>query len=171
MSSNKSQPEQAADDSAAVMPAVLFRCHAQAVFAVCLVNTHNYHDAEDIMQAVFMKAVAKTASLREPEKVRAWLLQVARRACIDFHRGRKREEPLLDEPSTPPPGNNGLNEHLYAAIQKLPQSHREAIILYYLDGRDCSGVAASLGTTEQAVRQRLVRARAMLHDLLQEEKS
>ena len=44
----------------------LFRLHAQAVFAVCLANTQNYHDAEDVMQAVFLKAIAKTASLREP---------------------------------------------------------------------------------------------------------
>jgi RNA polymerase sigma-70 factor (ECF subfamily) len=152
------------------MPAALFRSHAQAVFAVCLANTQNYHDAEDAMQAVFLKAIAKTSTLREPARARAWLLQVARRTCIDFHRRRKPAEPLLDEPSTPPTSGNVLGERLHEAIQKLPQNYREAIVLYYLDGRNCSGVAASLGTTEPAVRQRLVRARAMLHDLLQEER-
>jgi RNA polymerase sigma-70 factor (ECF subfamily) len=170
MSSNKSWAGQAPDDRGAAMPATLFRLHAQAVFAVCLANTRNYHDAEDVVQAVFLKAIAKTASLREPARARAWLLQVARRECINFHRRRKPVEPLLDEPSTPAAGGNAVCERLHEAIQKLPQNYREAIVLYYLDGRNCSGVAASLGTTEPAVRQRLVRARAMLHDLLQEER-
>jgi RNA polymerase sigma-70 factor (ECF subfamily) len=76
----------------------------------------------------------------------------------------------LDEPSTPSPSGNADWQRLHEAIQKLPQNYREAIVLYYLDGRNCSGVATSLGTTEPAVRQRLVRARAMLHDLLQEER-
>jgi RNA polymerase sigma-70 factor (ECF subfamily) len=170
MSSDEPRPEHAVDDAVAAMPAALFRCHAQAVFAVCLANTWNYHDAEDVMQAVFLKAVREISTLREGGRARAWLLQVARRECIDFHRRRKRAVPLLDEPLTPPSSGNVPNERLYEAIQKLPQSYREAITLYYLDGRNCSGVAASLGTTEQAVRQRLVRARGMLHDLLQEER-
>ena len=152
------------------MPAALFRRHAQAVFAVCLAHTPNYHDAEDVLQAVFLKAVAKTSDLREPARARAWLLQVARRQCVDFHRRRKAVEPLVQEPSTPPAGDNAACERLHAAIQKLPQNYREAIVLYYLDDRNCSGVAASLGTTEEAVRQRLVRGRAMLHELLEEER-
>jgi RNA polymerase sigma-70 factor (ECF subfamily) len=170
MTSNQPWAGRAPDDRGAAMPTTLFHLHAQAVFAICLANTQNYHDAEDVMQAVFLKAIAKTSSLREPARVRAWLLQVARRECVDFHRRRKPAEPLLDEPSTPSPSGNADWQRLHEAIQKLPQTYREAIVLYYLDGRNCSGVATSLGTTEPAVRQRLVRARAMLHDLLQEER-
>jgi RNA polymerase sigma-70 factor, ECF subfamily len=170
MSSNKPWVGPAPEDCGEGLPAGLFRLHGQVVFAVCLANTQNYHDAEDVMQAVFLKAVAKASSLREPARARAWLLQVARRECIDFHRRRKPVERLLEEPSAPAAGDNAAGQRLHEAIQKLPQNYREAIVLYYMDGRDCSGVAASLGTTEPAIRQRLVRARAMLHDLLQEER-
>jgi len=170
MSSRKPWAQQATDDPGAIMPASLFRLHAQAVFAICLANTQNYHDAEDVMQAVFLKAIAKISGLREPARARAWLLQMARRKCIDFHRRRKPAERLLDEPSTPRPSENVLCERLHEAIQNLPQDYREVIALYYMDGRACSSVAASLGVTEVAVRQRLVRARVMLHDLLQEER-
>jgi RNA polymerase sigma factor (sigma-70 family) len=168
MISGKPQAEQAADAHGAAMSDTLFRCHAQAVFAVCLANTQNLHDAEDVMQGVFLKTIGKTSTLREPTRVRAWLLQVARRMCIDFHRKRKPAEPLVEEPAAPSPEGNVLCERLHKAIQKLPQSYRETIVLYYLDGRNCSSVAASLGTTEPAVRQRLVRARALLHDLMRE---
>jgi RNA polymerase sigma-70 factor (ECF subfamily) len=170
MTSNQPWAEPAMEDCA-VTPAALFRLHAQAVFAVCLANTRNHADAEDIVQAVFVKAIAKRNDLREPARARAWLLQMTRRECIDFHRRKKPTERLLEEPPVAAPCNSGQNERLYEAIQKLPEAYREAIALYYLDGRDCSGVAATLGTTEAAVRQRLVRARAMLHTLLQEDQS
>ena len=145
--------------------------HARAVFGVCLASTKSFHDAEDVAQAVFLKAIGKTDSLRDPEKARAWLLQVARRECIDFHRRRKTMNRLVEEPSAPAPTGNAMAERLHAAIHRLPQDYREPIVLYYLDGRSTARVAASLGATEAAIRQRLVRARAMLHDLLREERS
>ena len=169
MSSEQSLAEQTAEDRGCVTVVNLFSAHAQAVFAVCLANTQHYHDAEDVMQSVFLKASEKISSLREPARARAWLLQVARRKCIDFHRRRKPTEPLSDEPSTTPFGASSPCERLQEAIQELPHNFREVIVLYYMDGRTCSKVASSLGLTEQAVRQRLVRARAMLHDLLREE--
>jgi len=171
MDPNRPEAEPAADDRGAATSDALFRAHAQAVYAVCLANTQNHHDAEDIMQAVFLKSIAKASSLREPARVRAWLMQVARRMCVDFHRKRKQTEPLLAEPPTPPLHGEVACERLHEAIQKLPQNYREAIVLYYLDGRKCSSVADCLGIAEPAVRQRLVRARAMLHDLLQEDRT
>ncbi len=150
-------------------PGDLFRLHQEGVFAVCLANTRNHHDAEDVMQSVFLNATAKFSGLREPARARAWLLQLARRKCVDFYRRRKQTEPLLDEPAAATPAADAMVERLHNAIQKLPPSYREAIVLYYLDGRDCSRVAVSLKTTEAAVRQRLVRARTMLHELLREE--
>ena len=162
--------EPAADDDDSVTPVDLFTAHAQAVFAVCLANTQNHHDAEDVMQSVFLKASEKISSLREPALARAWLLQVARRKCIDFQRRRRPIAPLLDEPSAATPDESGATERLHEAIQKLRQDFREVITLYYMDGRLCSNVAASLGLSEPAVRQRLVRARAMLHDHLQEDR-
>jgi RNA polymerase sigma-70 factor, ECF subfamily len=170
MVSNKPQAEQTADDRNAATLNALFRAHAQAVFAICLANIRNHHDAEDIMQAVFLKAIAKLSNLREPAQVRAWLLQIARRMCVDFHRSRKPTEPLINDPPNPSAPGAVPCERLHAAIQRLPQNYRETIVLYYLDGRNCSSVAATLGIAEPSVRQRLVRARAMLHDLLQEER-
>jgi RNA polymerase sigma-70 factor (ECF subfamily) len=161
--------EPAVEECEAETPNVLFRAHASAVFAVCLANTQNHHDAEDLTQAVFLKTIPKVAELREPSRVRAWLVQVARRMCIDFHRRRKRTEPLVEDPPNRPVDDAGRAEWLHAAIRKLPDDYRETIVLYYLDGHNCAGVAASLGIAEAAVRQRLVRARAMLHDLLREE--
>ena len=171
MISNEPQAEQTAEDRGAATLNALFRAHAQAVFAICLANIRNHHDAEDIMQSVFLKAIAKLPNLRNPARVRAWLLQIARRMCVDFHRSQKPTEPLLNEPLSASAHDTAACQRLHAAIQRLPQNYRETIVLYYLDGRKCSSVAGSLGIAEPAVRQRLVRARAMLHELLQEERT
>ena len=168
MAFDKSWAEPTSDDRVRATSDDMYRWHSRAVFAVCLANTRNHHDAEDVMQAVFVKALTKGSTLREPGRLRAWLLQVARRACVDFHRKQRLTEMLVQEPAVQDSSDRFWGERLHDAIQKLPQSYREAIVLYYLDGRDCSNVAAALGATEAAVRQRLVRARVMLHGLLQE---
>ncbi|MGC8643254.1 MAG: RNA polymerase sigma factor [Isosphaeraceae bacterium] len=162
-------PTNRADDRALARDDALFLPHVRAVFAVCLALSHNYHDAEDITQSVLMNAIAKGKSPREPARARAWLLQVARRMCVDFHRERKHAEPLLDDPPSPVSESSAAGERLHEAIGRLPANYREAIVLYYLDGRDCASLAATLGITAAAARQRLVRARALLHQLLRED--
>jgi RNA polymerase sigma-70 factor (ECF subfamily) len=169
MNSAPNHAQQDREASGAITPEALFHRYARAVFAVCLANTRNYHDAEDVMQSVFLKATTTISTLRDPEQAKAWLLQVARRKCIDFHRRERQTVPLLEEPSSPSVGVPAIDDRLHAAIQKLPQEYRETLVLYYLDGQSCATVAASLSSTETAIRQRLVRARAMLHNLLQEE--
>ena len=72
------RPETAAEDRDTATPDALFRAHGPAVFAVCLANTRNHHDAEDIMQAVFLKSIDKLSNLREPTRVRGWLMQMGR---------------------------------------------------------------------------------------------
>jgi RNA polymerase sigma-70 factor, ECF subfamily len=158
------------DGGDSLSPDELCRAFRPTVFAICLANVRNHHDAEDMTQEVFVKALANMQALRDPSRVRAWLLQIARRTCVDHYR---RKEPAM--PSVPqdvaarPAEQNPLVDRLHQALGHLPTDYRETIALYYLDGRSCATVASCLGITEPAARQRLVRARLMLHDLLREE--
>jgi RNA polymerase sigma-70 factor (ECF subfamily) len=153
----------------ALSPEALVRSHAAVVLAVCLAYTHNRHDAEDAMQDVFVKAFRKFHTLRDPDRVRAWLLQIARRTCIDHQRRHRLAAPISEDVAAPRTPGKAAVEGLHRAIARLPEEYRETITLYYLDGRSCAAVGQSLGISEVAVRQRLVRARLMLHDLLVEE--
>ncbi len=160
------------DAKKTVTPEKLVREHASAVLGYCITFTKNFHDSEDIMQDVYLQAFTKLRTLRDPARVRPWLLKIARRMCIDHYRKRQPAYSLaeIDEPARPDYGNEHIMR-VHTAISKLPENYREAITLYYLDGRDCSGVAHSLGISESAARQRLVRARLMLHDILLEDQS
>lgn len=152
-------------------PERLVRDHASAVLGLCLAYTKNFHDSEDIMQDVFIQAFTKLDTLRDPARVRPWLLKIARRKCIDVSRKRRHSHPITEDI---PERTSSANErliHVHTAISRLPDAYRETIILYYMDGRNCADVARSLGITEVAVRRRLVRARLMLHDLLMEDES
>lgn len=162
-----------ADARKTLTPEMLVREHASAVLGLCITFTKSVHDGEDIMQDVFLQAFTKIDTLRDHTRARQWLLKIARRRCIDHYRKRRACRPIAEAEAVPARPDHG-NEHIarvHSAISKLPDGYREAISLYYLDGRDCAGVARSLGTSNAAARRRLVRARLMLHELLVEDKS
>ena len=154
-----------------LLPEKLVRNHASAVLGFCLTFTRNFHDSEDIMQSVFLRAFTKLDTLRDPTRVRPWLLKIAKHMCIDYHRRSRPSYPISQDV----PARSGCdNEHITRvrmAICKLPNGYREVITFYYLDEYNCAAVARSLGISEVAVRRRLVRARLMLHKLLVEDES
>ncbi|MGD8499492.1 MAG: sigma-70 family RNA polymerase sigma factor [Phycisphaerales bacterium] len=162
-----------ANASKTLTPEILVREHASAVLGLCMAYTENFHDSEDIMQDVFLKAFTKLGTLRDHTRARQWLLTIARRRCIDHFRKRRACYSIAEAEAVParPDRDNEHIARVHSAISKLPDGYREAIALYYLDGRDCAGVARSLGTSNTAARRRLVRARLMLHELLLEDKS
>ena len=159
----------AADSQKALTPELLVRRYASAVLGVCLAHARNLHDGEDIMQDVFLKACSKLHTLKDPNRVRAWLLQITRRTCIDHQRRRSTVKSLADDVPARPPYDDERIKRLHAAISRLPEAYREPITLYYLNGRSCAGVARNLGISESAVRSRLARARLRLHEILQED--
>lgn len=157
--------------------------HRGAVLAVCLAHQRDPHAAEDCVQETFLKALGKLAELRDPTRARAWLCQIARRTCLDQPRRPIATLSLPDDrlalqadagsgraggwPSGDAPAERAAQ--LHAALARLPADYRETLALYYLEGRDCAQVAAALGLTPAAVRQRLVRGRLRLHELLTED--
>lgn len=150
-------------------PQMLVHKYASAVLGLCIAHTKNFHDSEDIMQEVFLKAFTKIHTLRDAGRARPWLLQIARRKCIDYHRKRPAAQQVPEDVPAPVSESNKRIERLYEAISKLPDGYREPITLYYLDGRNCAGIARTLGLSEEAVRSRLVRARFRLHEILSED--
>lgn len=159
-----------ADERAARL-ATLVQEHRLSVLALCLAYTRDIHTAEDRVQDVFVKAMNKLDTLRDTTKARAWLRQIARRVCVDHDRRRVAQHPLAEHVARPARVLDSRLERLQTALARLPDDIRETIALYYLDGRSCASVAAALETTEAAVRQRLVRGRLRLHELLMEDEA
>ncbi|PTQ75511.1 RNA polymerase sigma factor [Celeribacter persicus] len=140
----------------------------------------NATEAEDVAQEVFLRAWSKAASY-DPAKgaVSSWLYRIAVNLCIDHNRrGRFRRFVGIDsiaEPEDDTPGAEaGLDARqrlalTRAAIRALPQRQRQAILLKAVGELSGAEIAAALNTSEGAVEQLLVRARAALRARLEKE--
>jgi DNA-directed RNA polymerase specialized sigma24 family protein len=116
------------------------------------------NDAEDVFQETFISALRAYPRLRPDSNLRAWALTIAHRKAIDFIRARKRRPlPVEEVPEVaavhdggPPDGGD-----VWAAARDLPASQREALLYRFAADLPYSDVAAALGTTEEAARQRV----------------
>jgi RNA polymerase sigma-70 factor (ECF subfamily) len=146
----------------------LYRHYARLVFGV-LVSRVAPHEAEDLVQEVFAKAMRTIGGLRDGACVGAWLAAVARNKATDFERQRRRRRAAsledAPEPSAPRSGSLGAEEVL-GAIRRLPDAYRETLALRLVEGLTGPEIAQRLGMTHGSVRVNLHRGMAMLKEAL-----
>ena len=146
----------------------LVRQHYEHVFAVCYGILVNVHDAEDAVQETMLRSFAKAPERMEPEKLRSWIVRVARNLCIDRLRRRKRRSPPAEPQSATTTQDSETHQDLEQAIRRLPAELRVPLLMYYFDGQDAKTIAQSLNVSYSGVCQRLRTARRQLHELLTE---
>src|SRR5689334_18260800 len=115
------------------------------------------NDAEDVFQETFISALRAYPRLRPDSNLRAWALTIANRKAIDAIRARKRRAvPVEDVPEIAVrDGHPGEESDVWASARELPASQREALLYRFAADLPYSDVAAALGTTEDAARQRV----------------
>lgn len=147
--------------------AELMRRHLNQVFAICLGQLGDIHDAEDLTQEVFIKAFTEIHNLKKDEQFKPWLNQIARNKCFDFFRDKARTRGALNERGSDNKQEIPQNfDALRDAVEKLDAEYREPLALYYFQDQDCNQVAQTLGIKPATVRTRLSRAKQKLRELL-----
>jgi RNA polymerase sigma factor (sigma-70 family) len=148
--------------------AALVRRHGTMVWGVCC-RLLDQHDAEDAFQATFLVLVRKASSIMPREKVANWLYGVAYQTSLHARRTmarkRTREKQVLELPESAVAAPDlvcDLKHVLDQELSRLPDFHREVVVLSDLEGRTRQEVARQLGVPEGTVASRLARARAML---------
>jgi RNA polymerase sigma-70 factor (ECF subfamily) len=133
----------------------------------------NEHDAEDLLQEVFLRAQVAVRGVRDPNRVRPWLYRVAANVVADHHRERRvAARPVLaqDAPAEEEAHSENLNEEVAAclgpAIEELPEGYRRALVLADLEGRPQEEVAEKLGISLSGAKSRVQRARRKLRATL-----
>jgi RNA polymerase sigma-70 factor, ECF subfamily len=126
------------------------------------------HEAEDIVQTVFMKMIA-SIDRYEPREVPfvAWLLRIARNTTLSHfrsHRSIPVEEVIAQ-------GDDGLRrrEHsraLRGAIEALPDEQRQVVVLRNLLGLSVDEIATVLGKSESSIHSLHHRGRVNLQGAL-----
>jgi RNA polymerase sigma factor (sigma-70 family) len=154
--------------------------HQGVVYNVCLRLLGDAAAAEDAAQEAFVSAWRNLKSLRG-EQFRAWLLRIAANACTDEIRRRaRRRASSLDvalEEGMAHPADAGpepetallsaeLRGRIDAALQRLPEDQRLAVVLCDLQGLDYEEIALVMRSSMGTVKSRLSRGRARLRRAL-----
>jgi RNA polymerase sigma-70 factor, ECF subfamily len=155
--------------------AAIYRRALPHVYGYLLPRCGNVSLAEDLAAETFLAAVATVRQPDAPEITVAWLVGVARHKLADHWRRSVREEQSQAVAARPDdaledPWNDWLDtEAAYAALRCLPPQQRAALTLRYLDGLPVAEVAGHLGRSVHATETLLVRSRAALRRVYQEE--
>jgi RNA polymerase sigma-70 factor, ECF subfamily len=127
-------------------------------------------DAEDVVQEAYVKAYRSIVdgSFDGRSGLGTWLYRVVANASIDALRSRKRRAIPIDTLEDPGWDGAQFAEARLALVEladwldALPPDQRAAVVLKSVEGLTTPEIAATLGCTDGAVEQRLVRARATL---------
>jgi RNA polymerase sigma-70 factor (ECF subfamily) len=145
----------------------------------------NEDDANDLAQETFVRVFRARASFRPGEKFSAWLFTIAANLARNHFRWRSRHPNVSLEAETgkteqtlggtlpandPAPNEQALATEraaaVRAAVEKLPEDLREAVVLCEWEELSLAKAAAILETTPKAVESRLYRARQILRERL-----
>ena len=156
----------------------LFAKHQHEIYAYLVRMLRDPELAADLTQDAFVKAYRAYDSLQKPENARAWLYQIAHRVALDNLRRNKivRFVPLVGETRNTAPSAEHLvmearlSGELQAALERIPERQRQALLLAELHDLTGLELAAALGVSHVAARALLTRARESLRQALSAEK-
>ena len=151
--------------------------HERRVFAVAWSRLGDAALAEEATQEAFIRGYRRLWLLGDGAKFAGWITSIARHAAINLglrHRRElnKRERWSLEQTATPEASTGEsaapcTPEMLRQTLEELPATHREGLVLFYLEGKSGAEAAATLGVSEAAFRVRLHRARGLLREQLE----
>src|SRR3954451_20487535 len=128
------------------------------------------HQAEDVTQDAFSKALLALRGTENEIELRPWLYRIVRNTALNELRDHPaRDVELLDtqEAQLTVPEQIERREELRDLMERLralPESQRAAIVMRELEGLSHDEIAAALGISGGAARQAIHRARAGLRD-------
>lgn len=137
-------------------------------------------DAEDVLQEVLLRIHRHSDELADADRVAAWVHRIARNAIIDHYRRRAARPELpagaagdLDERedgSFDAAPSQALRRELAACLRpligRLPDKHRDALVLTEFEGLTQVEAAHRLGISVSGTKARVQRGRVQLKTLL-----
>jgi RNA polymerase sigma-70 factor (ECF subfamily) len=143
----------------------LFDRHAAAALRYALRMVRDRAAAEDAVNGAFARLIESAAGGGiDPAKgtLRGLLFRTVRNLSIDWLRARRREAALEDLPDGTAARAKGLRLDIEAALARLSEQHRSALLLRVDAGLSYAEIAAALGATVGQVRMWIFKARRAL---------
>lgn len=151
--------------------------HLNAGYNLARWLTRSEHDAEDLVQEAYVRALRSFDGYRGGDP-RAWLLSIVRNTCYTWLRQRHAHlddtaaadsADVADDPAAGPEAQvirHSDGALLRRALEDLPVEFREALVLRELEGLSYKEIADVAGVPLGTVMSRLSRARTQLQHAL-----
>jgi RNA polymerase sigma-70 factor (ECF subfamily) len=153
----------------------LFMPHMDAAYNLARLLTRNSHDAEDVVQESYLRALRAFASFRGKAS-RPWLLKIVRNTSFTWLRDNRGQvdnmeyHEELHASGSPTPEAESLElerkRTVEQCVQQLPADFLEAIVLREMEELSYQEIAEITGVPQGTVMSRLSRARARLAECL-----
>ena len=156
----------------------LVQRYQKSVHALAWRKIGDFHYAEEITQDTFLQAYKKLPTLKNPNQFAGWLYVIANRLCVDWMRKKKPalhslgdasvkaidkltyERYILEQRETE--ATERRHEIVKQLLEKLPESERTVVTLYYLGEMTTKEIGKFLGVSVNTITSRLQRARERL---------
>jgi RNA polymerase sigma-70 factor (ECF subfamily) len=157
--------------------------YGNQVFTYARYSLRQREDAEDVTQEVLVRLWTHCDTI-EPEKIRGWVMQVARNLVIDVARRRRARAAVfadgvqaaeeaaavaLPEPADAAVNRGELRGVLERAIAGLNEPYRSIVVMREIQGLAYDDIAAGMGMPLGTIKVYLHRARRVLRDAVRRE--
>ena len=156
----------------------LVRKHQKSVHALAWRKIGDFHSAEEITQDVFLRVYKHLPKLKDPNQFSGWLYVTTTRLCNTWLRKNKSLMESLEEIPMAEvekafyeqyvsiqhaEETHSHHQHLVKKLlEKLPESERTVMTLYYLGEMTTKEISKFLGVSVNTITSRLQRARKRL---------
>ena len=139
------------------------------IYRIALNHLRSTHDAEDIVQDIFLKLCQSTKEFESEEHLRFWLIRITINASKNVLRLPWRKNAEYAEALASHAFEDPEQSALFAAVMGLPDKYRVPLYLFYYEDLSVRKIAKLLKIAESAVTTRLSRARGQLKSTIGEE--
>jgi RNA polymerase sigma-70 factor (ECF subfamily) len=158
--------------------------HGRAAFVFINRLLAGRHEAEDLLQETFMRVVQHASEFRAGAPFKPWLYTIARNVAYNALKRAGRRDGLEVKTDLsdwePPARDNGeldpsirleqdeQKRRLLAALERLPQAHREILVLTVFENFSYEEAAEITGDPVGTLRSRVFHALKKLREMLKE---
>lgn len=139
--------------------ATVLKRHERGLYSSALVILRSSWDAQDAVQETLYEACANIGSLRDPDRLGAWLSVILTRKCCNQLRSTR---PTVGLEDTQSEGHAFIgterDDELLRAVSALPDEQRVAIVLRFFQDLSYRDIEAATGWPLGTVKSRINRA-------------
>ncbi len=157
---------------------ILVQRHQKSVHALVWRKIGDFHIAEEITQDTFLRVYKSLATLKDPNLFAGWLYVIANRLCINWNEKNTSVMQSLEDTSMEEIEQSSYTHYIseqresevsdrhyeivQRLLQKLPESERTVVTLYYLGEMTAKEIGKFLGVSVNTIKSRLRRAKKRL---------